>query len=105
MFMPVAATIALTLGQVKSPPAASELFQADLQGTPLSRIALAAAQAATQAAQDSPPSPTDSAGKVNGNDNNKGQEKLGFVRGVLKAYKDAFFPDPNPPEEPEPKRR
>jgi hypothetical protein len=44
-------------------------------------------------------------GNGNGNSTADDQEKIGFVRGVLKAYKDALFPPPSSGDEQEPKRR
>ncbi len=104
MFTSLLTSLALTLGQVQSTPLPTEpLAQPVTQGASLAEMIQVAAQDGAQAAKDPGASPA----AENGTDNGigKSQEKLGFVRGVLKAYKDAFFPDPNAPEEPEPKRR
>ncbi len=82
-------SLALAFGQVGHTPA--------VNASPLATLGQPVVQSEAQATQDPTPAKDDAA--------SKDQEQLGFVRGVLKAYKDAFHPDPNAAEEKPPKRR
>jgi hypothetical protein len=129
MLTSITASIALALGQVPAPPSAvSQVGTAQpsvqagsiqtgsvevLPIRPVSRSGVAvvgaAGAAAGEAAKDTNPPVKDAppvidtalSGSGNGND----QARLGFVRGVLKAYKEAFNPPPPSGDEQEPKRR
>lgn len=98
MWTSLATTVALVLGQAPSSAPRAALGQPTLEPPPISAAVQAAAQNGAEAAKDTEAVPIS-------NDTSDGQNRTGFLRGVAKAYKDAFFPDANVPEEEPAKRR
>jgi Putative beta-barrel porin-2, OmpL-like. bbp2 len=109
MLTSLAASLALALGQVQptpptaaSPPSSRQVVPVASFGQPTVQIDASQANSPVAPAVNTVLTPAENG---NGSETANDQEKLGFVRGVLKAYKDSFFPDPNaPPEEPAKRR-
>ncbi len=92
--------LTLVLGQVEANPSVAN----PPPTSQISAVAQAAARTGAQAAKIPGPSPVDAPPVVVEN-GATAEPQRGFFRGFLKAYKDAWFPDPNAPPEEEAKRR
>jgi hypothetical protein len=108
MLASLVASLGLALGQVQPTPQEVVPSQRSVVYMPTSSFVQAAAQTGAQSATDPKTPMADSvvapAENGNGSTTADDQEKIGFVRGVLKAYKEAFFP-PTPSSDEPAKRR
>jgi Putative beta-barrel porin-2, OmpL-like. bbp2 len=114
MLTSLVTSIALTIGQLGFPTPTSEPVPPAPASSSFSSIAQVAAQTGAEAAKQPPevvPTPSESrpAGPADMKADTKtadaGSEPLGFVRGILNAYKNAFFPPESNGDDQEPKRR